>query len=645
MPAPEVSLRRRAHAGCPLAVAVLLAIGAVPARPQEVPRVHLEPETRDFLRHDGGDRVLRAQDLEGRWWYFKRVGAGQRGHLTAELLAPRLLLRAGVQSPQARLVEVAGMDGRFLQIEPADHGFADSPARVLDADQLPARWQRRVDTGQLRTLQLADAVMANADRHGGNLFGAREGHRYWPRGGDRLRVVGIDHDLAMLGPEAMPADPAMRSWERRFYGLTPDLGPAGTLDTLIAQQGGLGSPAHMMAANQLYRDSLAAARADPHQMLDYVRRAEHLRSALSDHVLRAELARLEPHELGPGDPVVRRQELFERLRSRRDQLPDWMRQVALTTPHAQAAQARAARVVPGGLEGLGLSPRGRLHLVHTVFARDLPLGPGEPVEELYRRLRTAGVAPAPARDLTRQLAAGAGRPVEASRLVAAEADLTPATLRRRRDRLDGPSRGPTAGATQAAGRSFVEVHRTPAGVRARGPGGAPLGPRARAEAARVLEAHEARAGALAPGERLRAVHDPFATSAQARGMHLEVVDAAGRIRPLEPLRLEGLGRSPRPLASPARQVGHELAEGLGLGRPHADPRLPGFDDLAGPGPTRAAPAVPGGPAPPRTHATPTSPEPRLAAARPRVPVRLRPRLEPHARTRFLPRLRLRGLRF
>lgn len=316
---------------------VSLAMLASSLLADELPRVHLAPGTRREVR---GDRVFQALDVQGRAHFYKRTGA--RGSRAAEVLIPRLLRRAGVATPRVRPVRVAGLPGEYLQIESVDRAWAKSAGPIRDADMHAARWRRRVDLDTLRTIQLVDTITANADRHGGNLLGARENHRFFPRGKDRLRVIPIDHDLAMMPPEDLPAK-ARGERGSHLYGLTEDLGRPLSLHEVVAQRGPVGSPAHTMASNDLARAALHQAARDPRAAQAYVDESRRLRAALSDDVLRVELDRLTPADLGGPDPEARRKQLYERLRARRDGLPGWLEEAKVKSGLGPAEGASARR--------------------------------------------------------------------------------------------------------------------------------------------------------------------------------------------------------------------------------------------------------------------------------------------------------------
>jgi hypothetical protein len=329
-------------------IALLLAL-ALPAQGEELPMVHLTPGSRAEVR---GDRVFRALDAQGRPFFFKRTTPGAPGR-AAEVLLPRLLTRAGVATPRVRPVRVAGLPGEFLRVDAVDRAWARSAGPVKDADMQAARWRRRVDLDTLRTIQLVDAITANADRHGGNLLGARENHRFFPRGDDRLRVIPIDHDLALRTPEELSTR-ARSQRGAHLYGLTSDLGRPVSMNEVVAQRGPLGSPAHMLGSNDLTRQALRQAAGDPQAMQAYVEQARRLRADLSDEVLRRELGRLSHADLGGPDPEARRRLLEGRLRARRDALPGWLEGVAeksglhlpgpVATPDARRPPPGPARV-------------------------------------------------------------------------------------------------------------------------------------------------------------------------------------------------------------------------------------------------------------------------------------------------------------
>jgi hypothetical protein len=256
----------------------------------------------------GTSQVFFARTREGKF-LFKKEGKTQRGSRAAgevlgsyanfegELLATRLLQTLSILTPRTMVASVTGLKGRFLLSAYIDQETFGEGKIFQGVASLPP--QGKVDLQALRRLQVADLLMGNADRHGGNLW-----FRENPTTG-LLEPIAFDHSFAFGNSEISP------QWEHGAAFSLPISHPSQLLGTSPSWQ-----TREILSKNACYRGALVY----PEGVEDYLREAERIRTLLTDEKIGELVAELPRQVFGGRSPVIRRTEMFRGLMRRRDAL-------------------------------------------------------------------------------------------------------------------------------------------------------------------------------------------------------------------------------------------------------------------------------------------------------------------------------------
>lgn len=336
-------------------------------------------------------------EVDGRRWFFKLdgpIGDIQRyGNFEAEVLVGKIFRRLGVLAPQSRVVNVAGRRGAYVQTELVDADFTGGvkPQEYGDWRTRPDRG--RLDTFELRLLQLVDVVVGNGDRHDGNLFVAQTDD------GQPL-VVPIDGNLALSTPAVVKG---YYNWHflDGFHGVHPGAHPDDTGDMLYPRHAPRsGTLERIMRRNGAYEATWNELRTRPQGLADYLRVAEYIARRLDDAFLHRLVTDLADDQITHGDPAARKAEILRLLRFRRDALPAQLREFARRmSPRTRSGLSLMRRSIPPQVwQQLGFSERQLSWVGLHAFS-----GPRFDPADFYLHLRAAGAPELAAREALQHL--------------------------------------------------------------------------------------------------------------------------------------------------------------------------------------------------------------------------------------------------
>ncbi len=445
-------------------------------------------------------------ESEGKTWFFKQDEAlpeiQKYGNFEAEVFVGKLFRRLGVLAPQARVVDIQGKSGAYLQTELVDAAFTGGAKPEPLKEWFERTRGKGLDQVELRVIQLVDVLVGNGDRHDGNLFLAELGD-------GRVLPVPIDHNLALATPTVVVG---YYNWHltQGLDGIEPGQEPGDPGNLLYPHHAPRsGTPERIMRRNLAFDAAWLEGGEDRDVFRHYIQVAEWIRRELPDPVLRELVDQIQDGDVTSGDPRARREEIFRLVRSRRDRMPAYFREYARKSDRKARAGLRwmEEALTPELVQRLGLDDKARTFVGLTLFATE-----GFDARHAYGVLRAAGVEELLARQATEAMCKEQGVPFVPGELAAAEQHLADSGLTKALHELyeSFPTDGLRRGAGAAAPPLSTLIVRAGSGrlqmVDARGQ---PVSPDRAAVMSSALKA-ALREAKVRPGDMVRLEREAFA---------------------------------------------------------------------------------------------------------------------------------------